>query len=834
MKEECRDVGATRFIETLMQDLRYGLRQLRRNPGFTAVAVITLALGIGANTAIFSVVDGALFARLPYRRANRLVILRESFPRQGYSGILVSAPDVVAYQRQNTIFKNIAAFDDVEFDLSGRGQPERITAARVSPSLFPLLGAKPLLGRTFAEQENRPGILVAVLSYGLWKRQFAANPRVIGQTVTLNMQPYTIVGVMPRRFQFPLPGLLGEPSADLWVPIAFTPAELGDVGNNYIYGVIGRLKAGATLAQANADANVIAQHIWKQALSGLPAAQLGALVTPLRETWVGNVHTLLVVLLGAVGLVMLIACVNVANLLLARASRRHKEIAVRAAMGAGRFRLFRQLVSETSLLALLGGVVALPLAVWGAELLVRLAPGEVVRSQTVSLNIPILVFTFALAGLTGLVFGTVPALFASNINLDEALKEGSRGMTANRPHERLRAVLVVSEIALALMLLSGAGLLMKSFLRLRHTNPGFNPEHVITASIDLPEAGYDTPSDVKTFYSQLLTKLRHMPGVRAAGIGSELPMSLTTDRTMTLEGYPILPNGKWPRSTTTWVMGDYFRALGTPLLRGRLFTEGDRLGSRPVVIISKDIARRYWFGQDPIGKRLHFGIPDTHGNPWLTVIGVVGEVKHGPLDAASIPATYVPFSQAADSRVVSMLRSEGIAVRTWKNPGSIASTLRRQVGSLDRELAVADVQTMTEILDKSVAPHRFDLFLLGTFALLALLLAAVGIHGVISYSVSQRTHEMGVRMALGAQRGDVLRLVVAQGLKLTALGAGLGIAGALALTRFLSSLLYGVKPNDPLTFVAVSIVLSGIALIACYIPARRAAQVDPMTALRYE
>ncbi len=819
---------------TILQDLRYGLRMLAKNPGFTIVAVITLALGIGANTAIFTVVNALVLRPLPYKHADRLVTVQERIPKYVSTPMNLSAPDFVEFERQNQAFEKMAGFQNLQFELSGTGEPERITAARVSASLFPLLGIDPFVGRTFTKEEDRPGVLVAVLSYGLWQRRFGADPNVLGKTVNLDRTLYTIIGVMPRDFQFPLKGLLGGEPAVLWVPMSFTPKELGDLGNNYVVCAVARLKPGVTLTKANADVEVIAHHIWEKVFSDLPDARLEAFATPLAEEVVAKVRTLLAVLLGAVGLVLLIACANVANLLLARATRRQKEIAIRAALGAARFRLLQQFMSESVLLALAGGASGFLFASWGTHLLVRLAPGSLPRAQEVGLDLRVLVFTLALSLVTGLIFGAAPALAASQTNMNETLKEGARSATARPRSHRLRSALVISEVALALILLVASGLLIRSFVFLRETDPGFQPQQVLAMSTDLPRAKYGAASQVRLFYSELLTRIERLPSVRAVGAGTELPMSMNTDRIFTPEGYQAEAGAKWPRCTTTYLMGNYFQALGIPLLRGRLFTHEDKQGSPRVVIISRSIAERYWPGQEPIGKRLHYGPPQNTDNSWTTIIGVVGDVKHGPLDAPALPATYEPSAQAEDFRIAGLGRSLSFAVQTSGDPTSLAAGLRAQVWSLDKELAIADVRAMTRVVDESAAARRFNMLLLGVFASIALLLAAIGVYGVVSYATGQRTHEIGIRMALGADRHDLLRLVVAQGLVLTLIGTTIGLVGALALTRFLSSLLYGVRPTDPLTFCAVSLLLVGVALLASYIPARRATKVDPMVALRYE
>lgn len=821
-------------MSTLLQDLRFGLRMLARNPGFTAVAVLTLALGIGANTAIFSVVNAVVLRPLPYEDPDRLVVLRESISdSQSAQGLIpVSAPDCLEFARQNHVFEAIAGFQNLSLELSGTGQPERMTAARVSPSLFPLLGIEPHIGRTFTAEEDQPGNLVAVISYGLWQRHFSGDPDVTGKTVQLDRSPYTIVGVMPRSFVFPSQGIAYAQPADLWVPIAFTPEELANIGDNFNIGVVARLKPGVTIEEANADVKTIANQIQQTyPPQTRDVFKLSAFVIPLHDEVVGKFEILMALLLGAVGLVLLIACVNVANLLLVRATDRQKEVAIRLALGAGPMRLVRQFISESLTLGLLGGSLGVLFANWGISLLVSLAPGDIPRLEATSLDARVLLFALGLSVVTSLVFGVAPAFAASRSELNETLREGGR-TSSGRSHGRLRAVLVVSEIALALVLLAGAGLLVRSFVRVRATDPGFQPDRVLTMYIALPRAAYSKAPQIRSFYRNLLDDIASLPGVRSVGFSTDLPMSSGWTKIFTPEGYQSGVESPLNFCEHSLVYGDYFRGMGIPLIRGRYFTGQDNPNSSQAVIISQSIADRYWPGQDPIGRRLKWG-PPSSTNPWLTVVGVVGDVKTGALDQPTGHHTYESLAQAHDNLVV-LQASFNLAVRTVNSPHSVVSALRGKVARMDKQLAIADIQIMSAVIDRSLASRRFNLFVLAVFAVTAMLLAATGIYGVMSYSVAQRTHEIGIRMALGARAGDVLKFVVGHGLKLTVLGVAIGLALAFGLTRFLSSMLYEVRPTDPLTYVVVAGILTAVAAMACYFPARRATKVDPMVALRHE
>jgi putative ABC transport system permease protein len=811
------------------QDVRYALRQLRRNPGFAAIAVLTLALGIGANSAIFSVVDAVVLHPLPYRDPQQLVLVKERIPMASPEPIPVCAPDVVQLQRENQVFTGAAAFAGGAFDVSGQTAPQRVVADRVNANLFSVLGAEPVVGRTFTEEEDQPGHLVAVLSYGLWQRRFGADTHVIGQTITLDRRPYTVVGVMPQSFAFPLPGMAQGDPADVFVPMAFTHDELSDVGDNFNFSVMARLKPGVSVAQADADLMTVAHHI----LETYPpqfrnSAKLEALALPLTNQVVGNARTLLLLLLGAVGFVLLIACANVANLLLSRAADRQRELGVRRALGAKTFQLFRQWTVESMLLACIGAGLGLGLAFWTTKTLVHLMPSSIPRANEIGVNLPVLVFTLALAIITGLIFGVVPAFAAEKTALSDTLKQGGRSAVQGPRHHRTRAVLVVSEIALSMVLLVGAGLLVRSFQRVLETNTGVQSEHVLTASLNLPSSQYAEAKQVRGFYRDLMSRLQQLPGVKAAGASTDLPLEGSWLEIITPDGYQAPAGAGLNTCFNSAILGNYLQTIGVPLIRGRFFTEQDKLDSTPVMIVSQSLAQRYWPNQDPIGKRIKQGPPEST-DPWITIVGVVGDVKQGSLDQATAPHTYRPFAQYD-----APLRALAVAVRAAGDATSVASELRVAVWGLDRELAVAQVRTMNDVIHESTASRRFTLLLLAAFAGLAVVLAAIGIYGVIAYSVVRRTHEIGIRLALGAHGRDVLRLVVGQGLRLAIIGMAIGCAAALFLSRLLESLLFEIRPSDPITFVSGMLFLAIIAVLASYIPARRAAQVDPVEALRYE
>lgn len=831
-KEQCRDADHLRWIEDVIQDLRYGLRQLRRNPGFAVVAILTLALGIGATTAIFSVVDSILLRPLPYQDPQQLVLVREQIPKVLPKAVALPAPDVVTFGRENHVFSALGAFRNEQLDLTGDGPPERRMAARVTASLFPLLGVRPIIGRLFTKAEDQPNRLVVLLSYGLWQQRFGADRAILAKTISLDGKSYVVVGVMPPGFGFPFPGVNGSDPADLWLPMGFTTDELKDFGDNFDYSTIARLKPGVTLAEANADVLAIAHGIQATVYKGLSGFTLEATASPLKDVIVRPARPLLLILMGAVALVLLIACINVACLLFVRAAEREKEVAIRAALGAGRLRMARGLMTESILLGILGGACGLLISVSGVKLLVSLAPMELLRTQPIGLNVQVLAFAIAISIATGIIFGLLPVRGLSRLNLNEALKEGSRTSGSAERH-RTRSVLVVAEIALSVALLAGAGLLIRSFERVRDTDPGFAPEHVLTAAVSLDRIAYRQAASVRSFYRQLLERIKSLPAVRAVGASTDLPLGTHWTHLFTVEEHPKQPSGRSPMSDHSVVTGNYFQALGIPLFRGRFFTPEDRAGSLRVLIVSEGLAKKYWPGEDAIGKRIKWGPPESQ-SPWLTVVGVVGDVKQGPLDLPTTPHTYQPLAQLNDSGVEGIARSLDLAVLARGKPATLAATLRNQLRALDPAVPLTKVRTMDEILGSSVSPRRFNTLLLIAFAAVALLLASIGLYGVISYSVSQRTHEIGIRMALGAQKRDVLRLVVGQGIVLALVGVGVGVALALGLTRFLSSQLYGVKPGDPITFIVVSLVLIAVALLACYIPARRAARVDPVVALRHE
>jgi putative ABC transport system permease protein len=815
VKEECRDVGAARFIETLFRDLRYGLRQLRRNPGFTAVAIITLALGIGASTAMFSIVNGVLLRALPYKNPTRLVRVLETTPQQLPEG--VSLPNFMDWKTENNVFTSLSAYVIEGFDLTGVGAPQWVEAAIVSSNLLMLLRAQPVLGRSFSSQagkgERTP---VVVISYSLWQRQFGADPGIVGRTLVLDGKLRTIIGVMSPNFRFPLEAR----PVDLWVPLE---TETSTDRGAHDYFVIARLKPGVSLETARADMDTVARRLQQQ----YPQTNKGwgVRVTPLREEIVGSVRPALLVLLGAVGFLLLIACSNVANLYLARAAGRRREVAVRTALGGTRLRLIRQLLTESTLLAGLAGILGVALAGGGIRVLGILGPQAIPRLQAIKLDSRVLAFVLVVTLLTGVLFGLAPARQASNPDLNESLKEGGRSSTKGISYNRTQNLLVVAEIAAASVLLIGATLMIKSFVRLLQVNPGFNPNHLLTMQLTFPTLRYGKGYQRAAFLQQVLGRINTLPGVELAGAVSPLPLNEGFTVAFDIEGRLWRSPAEAPSAFWQTVSSGYFRAMAIPLLEGRVFTEQDKAGAPEPVIVNEKMAQMFWPGEDPVGRRMK--ISDAAQRPWRTIVGIVGNTKREGLDARAVPELYVPYLQRPSNPVT-------LVVRTAVDPASLTTAVRRQIWHVDKDQPVYNVRTMEDVISSSLAPRHFDMLLLGIFAAIALILASVGIYGVVSYSVSQRTHEIGIRIALGAQKSDVLRLVVAQGLTLAAIGAGIGIVGALGLTRFLSTLLYGVRATDPLTFAVVSAILGGVALFACYLPARRAAKVDPMVALRCE
>ena len=803
-------------MRTLWQDLRYGVRMLWKAPGFTSIAVFALALGVGANTAIFSVVNAVVLRPLPFPDAERLVWFDGAHPARGVTESSLSMPDYLDWRKQADAFENTTAFVEGSAILSGEdAEPERVPRGVVTASFFPTVGVSPMLGRALAPEDELSGSeLVAVLSYGLWQRRFGANPNVVGSKLTLSGRTVTIVGVMPAGFDYPA-------RAQVWSPLK-TGGDDEKRDNRYL-SVLARLKPTATLAAAQAQIDTLSGRLGQQ----YPETNGGwtARLTGLQERMTSGVRTSLLLLFGAVGFVLLIACANVANLLLARATARRKEIALRTALGAGRLRIIRQLLTESLLLACLGGAAGLILSLFLTDLLVAISPADVPRLDEIRLDARVLGFTVGVVSLVGLLFGLAPAVQASKTDLNEALKEGGRSSTEGR--NRLRSLLVVSEVALSLLLLVGAGLLIKSFVLLRDVHPGFDTRNVLTMRISLPAARYAEPKQQANFYRELMERTSALPGVEAAGATLSLPLggsNFSVGRSFIREGRPLVTEES--QDTDYFVATpDYFKAMRIPLKTGRTFTERDTAETPPVVVVNESLARRIFPGEDPIGKRLTVWRDEKFARE---IVGIVSDVKSGRLDAEVNSQIYVPHAQDAGWGGLSL------AVRTKGEAEALSAGVRGAVLAIDKNLPVYDIKTMDDVLSASVANNRLVMLLFSVFALFALLLATVGIYGVMAYSVAQRTHEIGIRMALGAQAPDVLRLIVGQGMMLALIGVGVGLFGAFALTRVMASQLYGVSATDPLTFAIVALMLAIVALAACYIPARRAMRVDPMVALRYE
>jgi putative ABC transport system permease protein len=811
-------------MTTLLQDLRYGTRMLMKNPAFTLVAVLALTLGIGADTAIFSVVNAVLLRPLPYDQSENLVFLTERSPV--LEGMSVAYPNFLDWREQNNAFESIGVFRRSDYNLTGGGEPERIVAGQVSADLFRVLRVNAARGRIFDNDEDKPGSpLVVVLSHALWQRRLGGDPNIIGQTLTLNGRDFTVIGIMPPSFQFPS-------RVEMWTPVGQLAKDPGweSRGNHPGLYAMARLKPGVTVQQARDDMEIVAANLEKQ----YPDSNTGnrASLTPALENVVGSIRTALLVLLSAVGFVLLIACANVANLLLARASNRQKEMAIRTALGASRTRIVRQLLTESLILSFAGGAFGILLAHWGVQLIIAVSPDSIPRFREIGLDARVLLFTMGVSLLTGIIFGLAPALQSSKPDLNETLKEAGRGSTGRR--HIMRSILVVSEVALTLVLLIGAGLMIRSFYHLQRVDPGFSADNLLTFNVSLPQKKYPDPQQRINFYQQLLQNLTALPGVQSVGMATGLPLGNNGWQSgFWIEGRPEPPQGQRPLTEVALVGPGYFKAMQIPLLRGRDFNDQDVMAAPPdpkhpefrrptVTVIDEEFARRYWPDEDPLGQQITF---------WggkVTVVGIVRRVKMEGLNTDSNRVqSYYPFNQNPSG-------SMSVVVRTIGDPTGLSNAVRQQVLAIDPDQPIYSVQTMGQIWTDSIAPDRLFLMLLGTFATVALILAAVGIYGVMAYSVTQRTHEIGIRMALGAAQSNVLGMVIRQGMKLALAGLGLGLVGAWLVTRTMSSLLFGVSATDPLTFVVISLALAGVALGACFLPARRATKVDPMIALRYE
>ncbi|MGO4886108.1 MAG: ADOP family duplicated permease [Bryobacteraceae bacterium] len=824
IKEECRDTRRVRWIQDFVQDLRYGVRMLRQSPAFTAVAVVTLALGIGANTAIFSIVDAVLLRSLPYRDPHQLVLMSDVPLDRPDALSAISYRDFTECRAQSHVFSQMAGNAFHDLTLTSAGEPAIVNTADVTPEIFPLLNAKPLLGRTLLPEDGKPGAAaVAVLSEDLWRSRFGSNPGLIGQSIALDMRSFTVAGVLPASFRYPE----GAPRQDVWISIMQDPlfGPLTSQPGVRLVGVMGRLKPGVCLAKAQAEMNTLGARLAKE----FPAEDSGLTIRirPYRQAVVGNLKPALLILLSAVGLLLLIACANIANLLLSKATSRGREMAVRIALGASRARMVRQLLTESALLGLLGGVAGLLLAAWAVWSLQPFLPSEVVQISSIHVGGPVLMFALWLSLAAALVFGLAPALMATPSNLQTNLKEGGE-RTGQRGGQHVRSFLAIAEISLAMVLLVAGGLLIRSFALVTSVNPGFDPNNVTEAEVSLPQFQYSTPQQWTAFSQELLTRLHAQPGFEDSALAAPLPVDRQGQATFAFRivGNPPLPPGKSTTANYATVSPGYFHVMRIPLLRGRFFDEHDSPSNPNVAIVSETLARRYFPNQDPIGRQMRFGFPPNVNVP-REIVGVAGDVRDVALSQKPGPQMYVPFAQAP-------LYGGEVVVRTSLSAASVAASIRQAVHTIDKDLPVTDVASFPDMLGQSVSRERFRTFLLGSFSAIALVLAAVGIFGVISYSASQRTHEIGIRMALGAQRRDVLHLILGQGAKLALLGLGIGAVLALLLTRLIASLLYSVSPTDPLTFGAVAIVMLGVAVTACYIPARRAMRVDPMVALRYQ
>lgn len=810
-------------MTNVLLDMRYGLRQLTKNPGFASVAVVTLALGIAANTVIFTILNATMLKALPFPDPSRLVFVWETFSRNNGDVNIISAPNYRDFARENHVFENIAILDSAGrgYNLAPAGdsrEPEQVSGLRVSSSFFPVLGVSPFLGRNFLPEEEELGKAhVVILSYGLWKRRYGADRTLVGKTIRIDSEDFTVAGVMPSDFHWQF----WSGPRQLWVPVGYTETDKGRDSNSFL--CIARLKAGVTMAQARAEMASIGTALSRQYPKEL--INMSATVEPMAEVDMSGVHTTMITLFASVGFVLLIACVNVANLLLARGAVRQKEFALRRALGAGGIRIASQLLTESVLLALLGGTLGVILAAWSLNALPSLLPGNLPLRDITRLHLDsrIFAFAFVVSCLTGILFGMIPAISTIRGDFTKPLKEGGRGASTGR--NRLRHALVASEVALALVVLCGAGLMMASLSRLLAVNPGFDARNVLTMEMSLPqEIIYVGPPDHPLFCRDMDERVSAIPGVVAVGAVAHLPMEGNAGRGFVIEGHPDPGPDNTPGANYTVACPNYFRALGVPVLKGREFTQQDSLGAPAVIVINEAMAHKYWPDEDPVGKAIRLGGMD---GPRLTIVGIVGDVHHNGLDEPARPQFFRPYPQAGWPVM-------SVVVKTAGAPASYTPAIKKALAEVEPDRPVSDVMPMQDIVQDSVGSRRFPAFVLSGFACLALLLAAVGIVGVVSYSVAQRTQEIGIRMALGACKSDVLKLILSGSMAWVFVGIAVGAAASLGLTRLLGTLLYGVKPGNPAVLASVSLILVSVALLASYLPARRAAKVEPVVALRYE
>jgi putative ABC transport system permease protein len=812
-------------MQTFWQDIRYGTRMLFKNPGFTLTAILTLALGIGANTAIFSVVNAVLLRPLPYNEPQGLVAVYESDTRKPEVRGAYSYPNFFDLRSQSTSFEQVAMYYTNSTTLTGVDTPVNLEMVITSADLFSVLRATPQLGRTFGAEEEKPGSNVVVISHRLWQKQFGGDPKILERGIKLNDRPYTVIGVMPAGFMFPIE--LEAP--DVWMTLAIDAVgedpQTANRGSHFMH-VVGRLKAGVSLEQAQADVSVIGSQL--EQLHPKENTYRNVKLYPFHEDLVTDYSEALWIILGAVGCVLLIACANVANLLLARATVRHKEIAIRSALGASRWQVVRQLLTESTMLALLGGTLGLLLAWWGTEVLVTLIPEDLPRLAEINIDWWVMGFTFGVSLLTGIIFGLAPALQATKVELTEAMKDSARS-GVSRHRSRLRNTLVIAEVAIAVVLLIGAGLLLQSFRKLQQVNLGFEVKNVLTAEIDAPEARYPKAHQASHFYKQLLERVRNIPGVVNASAIMPQPLSGNSFRTVVEFQGRSYARGDEPRSMFRTVASNYIETMKIGLVDGRDFNEHDSETSQRVALVNESFVKAYFADENPLGKLVKPGISvgDEEDAPWRQIVGVVKDVKHRTPGRDFDPELYVPHTQAA-------FNTMGLVIRTQGDPQAIARALQSEVSGLDQDIPVYSLKLLEQYLGTTVAQPRFNALLLGMFGVVALILTAIGLYGVIAYSVAQRSREIGIRMALGAQTTDVLRMILRQGLALTAMGLVAGLLGSYFLTQLLTKLLYGIGSTDPLTFAVTAVILTGVAMAACLVPARRASHTDPMVALRHE